>query len=203
MFYVQEPGQQRINHVGLYLGNRQMIHAASGSGKVVYTNVDSNWFVRRFKTARRYIDFSQDPSGTVTSTASQPTVPARETIATELIEHSGSDYLPITKRLVSDIVPASVGPRLSLRDTTFLGFRAATITEGGILGLTLSPELRYVWRQLGMSFSLAAPVRFEFNQKPTLGEFASWSDACLYLPCCCTAKNPTYIKDAGVAVRHS
>ena len=158
-----------------------MIHAASGSGKVVYTNVDSNWFVRRFKTARRYIDFSQDPSGTVTSTASQPTVPAREAIATELIEHSGSDYLPITKRLVSDIVPASVGPRLSLRDTTFLGFRAATITEGGILGLTLSPELRYVWRQLGMSFSLAAPVRFEFNQKPTLGEFASWSDATRFI----------------------
>ena len=181
LFYVQEPGQSRINHVGLYLGDRQMIHAASGSGKVVYTNVDSNWFVRRFKTARRYIDFNASSSGVKTSTMGAPLAVPYHEPAIDLIEHSGSDYLPITKRLVSDIVSASVGPRLSLRDTTFLGFRAASITEGGVLGLTLSPELRYVWRSLGMSFALAAPIRFEFNQAPTLGEFSHWSDTTRFL----------------------
>ena len=176
LFYGQEPDKARINHVGLYLGNRQMIHAASGSGKVVYTNIDSNWFVQRFKTARRYIDFGKGHSQISTSTASHD-----HAIATDLVEHSGSDYLPVTKRLISDITSVSVGPRLTLRDTSFLGFRAATITEGGAIGLTLSPELRYVWRRLGISFALAAPIRFEWDEEPTLGEFSRWSDAARFI----------------------
>src|SRR5699024_11135820 len=45
-----------IGHVGLYIGDGNMIHASSGSKKVVITPIDSKWYKQRYVTARRIIN---------------------------------------------------------------------------------------------------------------------------------------------------
>lgn len=44
-----------IGHVGLYIGDNNMIHASSGSGKVVITDIDSKYYKQRYVTSRRII----------------------------------------------------------------------------------------------------------------------------------------------------
>jgi len=172
LFYVQEPGDTRISHVTLYLGERQMIHAASGSGKVLITNVDSSWYRKRFKAARRYIDFSLAPNATATSSAAL----GKPGLAVEMIEHSGRSYLPLTVRLSGHLERPSLGPLLSLREGTSIGLRVAAITEDQTLGLTLSPELRWTWPSWALSFALAAPIRFEVDETLAFGTFDHWTD---------------------------
>ena len=179
LFYVQEPGQSRISHVTLYVGDRQMIHAASGSGKVLFTNVDSSWYRKRFKTARRYIEFHQTRNSETLTTTTATRTPPRSTRpiqVVEMVEHSGDSYLPITKRLSGELPAPSLGPRLSLRDTTTLGVRAAAISEDGVFGFTVAPELKYVWPKYAVSLALAAPVRFELDETLAFGEFDHWTD---------------------------
>ena len=44
-----------ISHVGLYVGNGMMIHAASGDGYVKYESLDKDYYKNRFINARRLI----------------------------------------------------------------------------------------------------------------------------------------------------
>lgn len=44
-----------VSHVGLYVGNNQMIHAASGDGQVKYENIDTPYYRNRFINARRIL----------------------------------------------------------------------------------------------------------------------------------------------------
>lgn len=47
---------RRIGHVGLYIGEGNMIHASSSNRKVMVTNINSsNYYTSRFVTARRII----------------------------------------------------------------------------------------------------------------------------------------------------
>lgn len=46
---------KEVSHVGIYIGNRQMIHAASGDGIVTISNLDENYYMKRFLHARRII----------------------------------------------------------------------------------------------------------------------------------------------------
>jgi uncharacterized protein YgiM (DUF1202 family) len=45
---------KRANHVGIYLGGGDFIHAASGHGAVRISNLDSNYFKLRFCGGRRF-----------------------------------------------------------------------------------------------------------------------------------------------------
>jgi len=47
----------RINHVGIYIGNGDFIHASSGknSKKVVISNIDEGYYKERYVTARRVL----------------------------------------------------------------------------------------------------------------------------------------------------
>ena len=45
-------GATRVNHVGIYIGNNQFIHASSAKGKVVISNLDS-YYRNKFRGARR------------------------------------------------------------------------------------------------------------------------------------------------------
>lgn len=44
-----------INHVGMYIGNGQFIHASSGAGQVVITDLDTNYYTRMYVGAKRII----------------------------------------------------------------------------------------------------------------------------------------------------
>ncbi len=44
-----------ITHIGMYIGNGQFIHASSGSGKVVITDLSSNYYTRMYVGAKRVI----------------------------------------------------------------------------------------------------------------------------------------------------
>lgn len=44
-----------ISHVGLYIGDQQMIHASSGSRKVERANINSKYYASRYVTARRIV----------------------------------------------------------------------------------------------------------------------------------------------------
>lgn len=45
-------GGNSINHVGIYIGNGQFIHASSGAGKVTISNLNSGFYATHFITAR-------------------------------------------------------------------------------------------------------------------------------------------------------
>ena len=44
-----------ISHVGIYIGNNQFIHASSGQGKVVISQLDSNYYSKAFVNGRRVL----------------------------------------------------------------------------------------------------------------------------------------------------
>lgn len=48
----------RINHVGIYVGDRKFIHAATGGGHVMVSNLDEKYYRRCYAAARRVADFS-------------------------------------------------------------------------------------------------------------------------------------------------
>jgi cell wall-associated NlpC family hydrolase len=45
---------KNVDHVGIYIGNGQMIHASSGSGKVVQVSVNTAYWKGKFTVARRH-----------------------------------------------------------------------------------------------------------------------------------------------------
>jgi len=45
----------KVDHVGIYLGGGQFIHASSGSAKVIVSNITSGYYNRVFSWARRII----------------------------------------------------------------------------------------------------------------------------------------------------
>ena len=44
-----------IGHAGIYIGNNQFIHASSGGGKVMITNLSESYYNTRFYSARRIV----------------------------------------------------------------------------------------------------------------------------------------------------
>ena len=48
-------GPWSITHVGMYIGSGQFIHASSGSGCVVITNLSDNYYTRMYVGAKRII----------------------------------------------------------------------------------------------------------------------------------------------------
>lgn len=54
VFYSFE-GTNNINHVGIYIGNNQMIHSPSSGDVVKTTDISTSYWESRFVTARRII----------------------------------------------------------------------------------------------------------------------------------------------------
>ena len=44
-----------VTHCGIYIGNGQMIHAASGQGKVVINNINNSYYINSYVNARRVL----------------------------------------------------------------------------------------------------------------------------------------------------
>ena len=53
LVFFRSASSSRISHVGLYLGGGQFIHAASGKGKVVISDIDSDYYNNNFMWGRR------------------------------------------------------------------------------------------------------------------------------------------------------
>jgi N-acetylmuramoyl-L-alanine amidase len=56
VFFDTNGGKNYINHVGIYIGKGNMIHASSGSHKVMVSNINEGFYSRSYMTARRIID---------------------------------------------------------------------------------------------------------------------------------------------------
>lgn len=55
VFFRKYPKGSRINHVGIYIGKDQFIHAALGAGKVTVSSLNETYFKKRFSGARRQL----------------------------------------------------------------------------------------------------------------------------------------------------
>jgi len=51
LVFFETTGKGRISHVGIYMGNRQFIHASSGSRRVTVSSLDSDFYSRTFRWA--------------------------------------------------------------------------------------------------------------------------------------------------------
>lgn len=49
-------GGRSIGHVGVYIGNNNMIHASTGQRRMIVASINSNYFAKRYVTARRILD---------------------------------------------------------------------------------------------------------------------------------------------------
>lgn len=52
-FDTRSDGSVPIGHVGIYIGNNQMIHASSSAGKVVIGSINTDYYTRTFRSAKR------------------------------------------------------------------------------------------------------------------------------------------------------
>ena len=50
---INDRANSSIGHVGIYIGGNQMIHASSGSGKVIISSLSESYYNTRYNTARR------------------------------------------------------------------------------------------------------------------------------------------------------
>ena len=55
VFFDTDGGKDRINHVGIYIGDGKMIHASSNNKSVVISNITSGFYSQSYMTARRVL----------------------------------------------------------------------------------------------------------------------------------------------------
>jgi len=55
VFFDTDNRRSCISHVGIYAGNNKFVHASSGARKVVVSNLDKDFYSKRYRGARRYL----------------------------------------------------------------------------------------------------------------------------------------------------
>lgn len=184
LFFVAQPGRRRIAHVGLYLGNGELVHASTTNGEVEVASLKMPWFRKRFVAARRILRPQEGNAYRVrtASTAPGSLGPGPPLAPTyELIEHTGETALmPALRRPPARAAP-SLGPELTRPQDTAVGVRAAMVTDDGNFGLTLAPELALIFESIALRAELAVPVRFPIGAHPTLGKLDRPADFARFL----------------------
>ncbi len=188
LFFTEDPntkgtGGGRISHVGIYLGEGELVHASTGDGEIVVARLGSRWFADRLYAARRILSTTPMVVGTSSTSTTGVPVQIKQTPAPvlELVEHKGNNVLPpMLRRPVKQMRP-SYGAELFGRSTTSLGVRSALLTENGVLGVVLAPEASLYLRSIALEVALAVPIRFELKEKATVGDFNSPKDVARFL----------------------
>lgn len=163
MLFFAESGRP-ISHVGIYLGNGQMVHASSGRGEVTVAALSARWFRTRWAGARRVLD---DPS--------RPAV-----VSVEDIEHRGdSALLPFVDRPARFSVP-QLGFRWPAPQGSGLGLSALGATEDEQWGALVVPEASWLYVPWGFELTVAVPIRFD-AEGATVGPVDSVGDALKFL----------------------
>lgn len=57
LVFFKDPNATGASHVGIYVGNGQMIHAPRTGDVVKYTNIFTGYYKNRFFSAKRFVDF--------------------------------------------------------------------------------------------------------------------------------------------------
>lgn len=179
LFFVESPDSTRISHVGLYLGDRELIHASTGDGEVTVADLSSRWFRDRLTVARRVL--TSTVSGTETSSISEPSpLPALPAPTRELVEHRPGELWPMLRRPARSLRP-SYGPELSGARKTSIAVRSGLLTEEGVLGFLIAPEATLYLRSIALELALSLPIRFELHERVTVGEVRSAKDLTRYI----------------------
>ncbi len=53
LIFFKSNNSSKVSHVGIFIGNGKFIHASSSKGKVVISNINSNYVITHFKWGRR------------------------------------------------------------------------------------------------------------------------------------------------------
>lgn len=154
-----------ISHVGIYLGDGEMVHASSGRGEVVVDTLRRRWFSQNLVSARRVL------SSTLTKGADDLLA------ITELSEHDGRFQLsPFVRRRAGEPDPG-LEPRFLAGNDTYVGVRGGVITQDGRAGGVVAPELGFAWRKHGISVQLGLPIRLDPVDGADIGPVDDASDA--------------------------
>jgi hypothetical protein len=147
LFFAEDGGP--VSHVGIYLGDGEMVHASSGQGAVVVDTLRRRWFSQNLVSARRVL----------TSTLTRGTDDLLR--VTELSEHDGRFRLsPFVRRRAGEPDPA-LDPLFVGGGQTAVGVRSGLVTEGGRAGGVIAPEVGLAWRKHAISIQLGLPIRFD------------------------------------------
>ncbi|MDF2713562.1 MAG: hypothetical protein K0R28_487 [Paenibacillus sp.] len=55
IFFAYDNGKGKVHHVGMYVGNGQMIHSPKSESSIELTPIDAPYFVKEYAGARRYL----------------------------------------------------------------------------------------------------------------------------------------------------
>ncbi len=163
LVFFADPGRP-VSHVGMYLGDGNLVHASSGRGEVVVADLSARWFRSRLVSARRVL-------------TSTPSFALAE--VTEVEEHRGaSALLPMVDR-PARFRPPRLGFVLDPLEGSGVGLRSLAASERGRVALVLAPEASLLHAPWGFELTLAAPVRFDPD--PSVGAVESFADATRFL----------------------
>lgn len=159
---------KRINHVGIYLGGGEMLHASTGQGRVVVSPLSQDWYQDRLVGARRILP---DPGMTGTSSAV-----IAQAMVTELEEHDGPSALLPMLKLPADLPSPMTGAALADYGATAIGIRLAGVTERKRPGFVIAPEATLTVEDWALAITVAAPLRLDPDVGPTFGSFEDAAD---------------------------
>jgi hypothetical protein len=201
LFFVSSPGGRRITHVGIYAGDGEIIHAATGKGEVTYDRLASRYYSARLLGARRILALPPGSystrrglarpgaffaSGELVDVApvGRSRIPPGDEIGlliASLTEHEGQEPPQLATRLVAEPV-TQVGPRFLREDATAVGVRTAAgrINDRG--AVLLVPEVSYFGHDTALRGVLAVPLLIPAGGAQPAGDSfaAQWDTASDY-----------------------
>jgi len=189
LFFSARPGSKRIDHVGMYIGENDFVHAASGLGEVTISSLSASYYKSRLVTARRVIglppgilDPDLDPMKDKRRGSRLPGPldgavigfePPRGTMAeagkTPVLNNSTQRerpvrpwYVPLKINRYREI---EFSLPLPLRQAGFLGLGTGVLFEDHQVFLGITPRLKIVVPHLALEICLAYTLGLDLSGK--------------------------------------